>query len=1082
MKIKKMFIGFVLLVFVTLLAACEQTPIEEQKFDLDQTNVVLKVSETILIKATLEKFEEDIDWSIENPTIASISVDETGLEATIEGLAEGITSLVAKVGELEKKVTITVEAAASTLDPELFVSQRNVSLVINETRKLVTEVRLGNEVVIATISFESSKPEFVTVNQEGLLTGIAIGSSIIKVSATYNGKNLETSVTVVVLENLSFELDAQQVELYTSSTDETQKTSVQITPTIMLNGESVSNDEIVWTSDDEEVVTVVDGLIRAIGRGNATVTARYVSPTEQVIEQTVSVEVFIPVVETAVSIDVIYRTDATIDLTTLGLVAADIVEIVDQTSSLHKVLFTVVSDTQIKLNETDVIAGIRDYVIYSHTVGKAVELHLITKVIMTADDLQQFSLDAREFYGKNDPFEADGKLYYPKAGGYYVLGANIDFVGKTFNTIGVWGAGEKWYSTFDGILDGRGYTIYNFKVDGANSGIFVNLTDKAIVRNISFVDAYVGWAGSLIAIENSGLIENIYVSGVLRSGAEWSQNSLVIGRFGVTAGKLRNIVVVVDRVEGNLNGAVIGNIGSFGGEHFSNILVVGTTKEAALRGGTNYDLDTVNSFATLQDYKLSGLDITGFDELIWNLDAGFVPVFKSHAESVSNAIKVINIDKTVFSGSPSEVTLSGIAKVTYKIDPIISGITINQEGLISVDASVEIGSIFKVIVTFELTGQYSETEFEVVNKPITDLREFGSLKTIETGRQEDDATITLPSVESRVKSILSAGKKISISGNDVNGVFTINVVDFDKIILGENVELLVLTEDGNSYLVLINLYTLVIKTKADYQLFTELSKTAIKEGDPYIVDGVTYYEKSGGYFILGSDLDLTGGPSISQVIGNWHDPAGGFVGKFAGVFDGKGHTISNWTYDYETDSGVYGNLGMFVSIHNDGVVKNINFENVVQYWSRGGGVVALENNGLIENISIKGYFQHGSPFGWSHSGLLIRGLGSEGVIRNIIVYATQEYPGGLGAFVIGQVNTPLNPGQVENVILIGSTRAAAKWGEGNGESIETKLDEIDTFVTLDDFTTANLDGTYSNRFTSPYWDLSTIVPKIKTIS
>jgi hypothetical protein len=153
-------------------------------------------------------------------------------------------------------------------------------------------------------------------------------------------------------------------------------------------------------------------------------------------------------------------------------------------------------------------------------------------------------------------------------------------------------------------------------------------------------------------------------------------------------------------------------------------------------------------------------------------------------------------------------------------------------------------------------------------------------------------------------------------------------------------------------------------------------------------------------------------------------------------------------------------------------------------WNGYGGSIATSNDGLIENVYIKGFVQTGG-LAWCHTALLVRNLENNGRLRNILVEATSPFPTkadntALGADVIAQA---MNLGaEISNVVLIGDTREAAVWAEGNTKSIDLELVQIDDFATVTDFTTANVDNVISNRFTSPYWDTTGAFPVLKPIA
>lgn len=178
--------------------------------------------------------------------------------------------------------------------------------------------------------------------------------------------------------------------------------------------------------------------------------------------------------------------------------------------------------------------------------------------------------------------------------------------------------------------------------------------------------------------------------------------------------------------------------------------------------------------------------------------------------------------------------------------------------------------------------------------------------------------------------------------------------------MGENRQLVLETSLAN-YTVNIDLYTKIIRTKADFDGVAALAKIACP-------NSAALWD---GYFVLGADIEYNA-PFISKIAdldslwvaveGSWYN--GGLYG-FKGVFDGKGHKIEGISID-----GGKNIASVFGVLHIDGVIKNISFtkasvtanssfvcsagggtvENVyVQYDSMGQGVQHYEGDGSVNN-------------------------------------------------------------------------------------------------------------------------------------
>ncbi len=108
----------------------------------------------------------------------------------------------------------------------------------------------------------------------------------------------------------------------------------------------------------------------------------------------------------------------------------------------------------------------------------------------------------------------------------YCLVNDIDFGGKTFNTITPWSNNDSDDAYFGGVFDGNGCTVSNAKVVGWNRGIWGRTATTAIIRNTNFVDIeFCPNSGETqqetygIVSFNTGIIENIVVRAKVSAGS-----------------------------------------------------------------------------------------------------------------------------------------------------------------------------------------------------------------------------------------------------------------------------------------------------------------------------------------------------------------------------------------------------------------------------------------------------------------------------------------------------------------------------------------------------------------------------------
>lgn len=127
--------------------------------------------------------------------------------------------------------------------------------------------------------------------------------------------------------------------------------------------------------------------------------------------------------------------------------------------------------------------------------------------------------------------------------------------------------------------------------------------------------------------------------------------------------------------------------------------------------------------------------------------------------------------------------------------------------------------------------------------------------------------------------------------------------------------------------------------------------------DPYQVstpdqlDRVRFFQT--GNFVLTNDIDMTaatreGGECYYDGFGWWR------INSLSGTFDGAGHTINGIHIDADADDIVTYNSGLFKSISESGVVKNLSLANCVFAGEDKVAGVACYNQGTIENCQVQG--------------------------------------------------------------------------------------------------------------------------------
>lgn len=111
------------------------------------------------------------------------------------------------------------------------------------------------------VTYKSSDESIAIVDENGLITPVSTGSTVIVI--TCGTQEIEVRVSCTVEEEIPFVLDNFEIKLDYAGKE-----------WILYSGD-VPHDEITYSSDDETVATFADGVVCAVGPGTTIVSAQY---------------------------------------------------------------------------------------------------------------------------------------------------------------------------------------------------------------------------------------------------------------------------------------------------------------------------------------------------------------------------------------------------------------------------------------------------------------------------------------------------------------------------------------------------------------------------------------------------------------------------------------------------------------------------------------------------------------------------------------------------------------------------------------------------------------------------------------
>lgn len=145
----------------------------------------------------------------------------------------------------------------------IILDSDSITLHEGENHRLTATVSPVNA-VNKIVRWKSSASDVASV-EEGVVVAVAPGTAVITAISDDLGCTATCVVTVLTKTIKSISLDKEKLELH-----ELEKATLTATVT----PEGISPEFVIWGSSDETVATVTDGIVLALRRGEATITAK----------------------------------------------------------------------------------------------------------------------------------------------------------------------------------------------------------------------------------------------------------------------------------------------------------------------------------------------------------------------------------------------------------------------------------------------------------------------------------------------------------------------------------------------------------------------------------------------------------------------------------------------------------------------------------------------------------------------------------------------------------------------------------------------------------------------------------------
>ena len=222
-----------------------------------------------------------VTWKSSDEEVATV---ENG---KVTALNPGTTEITATCGTISDSITVTVNEVPLE---GIGVNTPSTTIARGETETLNVIFYPDNTTDDRTVIWTSEDDTIATVDENGKVTAVEIGKTTI--TATVGNWKATCEVEVnAPLKGIS--LNENKVTLYKENTENPRNTielSVIYNPT-----DTTDSKDVIWTSKNQSVATVEDGVVTAVGAGTAIIEAK-------VGEFTATCEVEVKVPLTGISI------------------------------------------------------------------------------------------------------------------------------------------------------------------------------------------------------------------------------------------------------------------------------------------------------------------------------------------------------------------------------------------------------------------------------------------------------------------------------------------------------------------------------------------------------------------------------------------------------------------------------------------------------------------------------------------------------------------------------------------------------------------------------------------------------------
>ena len=943
-KSKVLGITFAVTLGCACLSGCQdpqpEIPEEEITYTISLDNSVLSINRFEMGELNAEVKKNGVvvsfpqlDWSSENENVATV---EDGIITPVD---YGKTVISVEYENVSASCEVTI--AYNGYVPTLEVAEEEIQLLVSSDPFKVNasvfyeSATTDTSSAVITYAIAPTGADIATVSADGYVTAVGVGETTLTVSATwkgYGGIGMQKEVPVIVCGDVETRLLGGAEEIYLSDLTmegQTFSNKTTFTAEVYDNLEKVESAEFTWVSTNEEVATVVNGVVTAVAEGETEIYAVYEKDESVFESEKATVKVILPIIDKTETLSFVCdQSNAEYNTMNAKAVfgenyAGEIVKVKAKGGETN--LWT-----DNGLDAATLLVGENVLVVY-HDSNYAFEVktQVYTRIIKTKADLKAFGLAYAE--------TADNTNSNATKNWHVIMENDVDYENANYCADAGYTTSDRWL----GVFDGNGHTISNMTT---NFGFFGWLGKGAELKNTGFVNTNKpsGYQGGLLCNQLYGTIDNCFVHA----------NNVVINakRTGgiantvSTTGKISNCMAIVEFTESSTYADVAYNALAAIVEKESSVentfAISATAQHSFACPDANTPKDdymyrTVNSFKTAcPDLNASEFDNYGD---FWVMTKG-VPMVEDYLE-ILQTLAIANGETDVQPGDTLPIT-TNFAGVSFALADEYEGVTISEDGLLCVAENAPNAEVVIKAVSPYSDDIYATKTISVLNLIKSEIEaSLGEIVLNKDGvALTSDYTLSAANVNGPISKIQTAktGAQIRFTANETT--ITLNNADVQSAIAAQDGGefAVIIYTSTHKYQAKVTVVSLEISTKAGLDYFA----TTIYRGATNITNNDKTNGTYGVYVRLVADINYGGAEYPNDGNGKYADHNNY---TWQGTFDGCGNVISN--------IGI--RRGFFCVVGTQAEVKNLALTQVTNHFNYQFGVICNQVYGSIDNCFVQ---------------------------------------------------------------------------------------------------------------------------------